>query len=200
MPIYPAPYKSLEEFQYLDDLDLTRTIAAVQTRRGKDADYIVGDHYRARVKVRRADDSTYWHCICVPKGYMTDLVSVPKWGRPFVGRVGPHLEACIFHDWLYEAWIVLGQQPQWSMKEFADDVVKVAMEKANVGRATRTSINLAVQKCGGREFRQARREEITIPEVDTIIKLPNEGPERDQAIECLKNCVCCGCVEDGPPH
>ena len=175
MPIYPAPYKSLEEFQYLDDLYLTRTIAAVQTRRGKDADYIVGDHYRARVEVRRADDSTYSHCICVPKGYMTDLVSVPKLGRLFVGRVGPYLEACIFHDWLYEAWIVLGQQPQWSMKEFADDVVKLAMEKAKVGGATRRIINFAVRKLGGSEFRKARGEKITVPKVDTIIKLPNEG-------------------------
>lgn len=185
--------ETLEGFEYLDSLHLTRSIRSVQTRRGKDADYIVGDHYRARVKVRGADGKTYWHCICVPKGYMTDLVSVPRLGRLFVGRVGPHLEACIFHDWLYEAWLVLGEQPQWSMKEFADDVVKAAMEAAKVGRTTRASINLAVRRLGGKEFRKARRgETIAIPKIDTIIKLPSESPEREQAIEYRKKCVCCG--------
>ena len=135
MPVYPEPYKSLEEFEYLGELRLTRAMHAVQTRRGSDADYIVGDHYRARVLVRGDDDETYWHGICVPKGYKTDLVSVPRWGRVLVGRTGPYLEACIFHDWLYEAWVVLRRQPQWSMKEFADDVVKVAMEAAKVWMA-----------------------------------------------------------------
>ena len=99
---------------------------------------------------RGNDGETYWHSICVPKGYKTDLVSVPRWGRVLVGRTGPYLEACTFHDWLYEAWIVLRQQPQWSMKEFADDVVKVAMEAAKVGWRSRV-INRAVRMGGGKE-------------------------------------------------
>ena len=197
MRVYPAPYKSLEHFEYLGSLQLTRAMNAVKTRRGKDADYIVGDHYRARVQVRGIDDEAYWHNICVPKGYMTDLVSVPWWGRVVVGRTGPYLEACIFHDWLYEAWVALREQPQWSMKKFADDVVKVAMEAANVRWPSRVSINTSVRIGGGREFRKARRRRIAIPEIDRIIELPSEGPERDRAIECLKECVCCGCGQRG---
>ena len=193
MSVYPAPYKSVEKFEYLGDLHLTRAMKSVQTRRGSDADYIVGDHYRGRVKVRGVDDETYWHGICVPKGYMTDLVSVPRWGRLFVGRTGPYLEACMFHDWLYEAWVALGVQPQWSMKEFADDVVKVAMEEAKVGWFSRNGINKSVRIGGGKEFRQARHGEIAIPDIDRIIRLPGVGPERDQAIEYLKECVCGGC-------
>ena len=149
MPVYPTPYQSLETFQYRSDLQLTRAKNAVKTRRGGDADYIVGDHYRGRVKLRGVGDETYWHDICVPKGYKTDLVSVPRWGRLFVSRTGPYLEACIFHDWLYEAWVVLREQPLWSMKEFADDVVKVAMEAAEVGWAWRKAINTAVRIGGG---------------------------------------------------
>ena len=192
MPVYPEPYKSLEDFQYLDDLRLTRAMKAVQTRRGSDADYIVGDHYRGRVQVRGLDGKTYWHSICVPKGYKTDLVSVPRWGRVLMGRTGPYLEACIFHDWLYEAWVVLRQQAHWSMKEFADDVVKVAMEAAKVGWRSRI-INSAVRMGGGKEFRKARRGPIGIPEIDEIMELPGAGPERDRAVAYLKECVDCGC-------
>lgn len=190
MPVYPEPYKSLEGFEYLDDLRLTREMKAVQTRRGSDADYIVGEHYRGQVQVRGNDGETYWHGICVPKGYKTDLVSVPRLGRVLAGRAGPYLEACIFHDWLYEAWVVLRQQPQWSMKEFADDVVKVAMETAKVGWRSRV-INRAVRMGGGKEFRKARRGPIGIPAMDEIIELPNTGPERDRAIAHLKECVDC---------
>ena len=181
MRVYPEPYKTVEDFRYCDDLRLTRSIKAVRTRRGSDADYVVGDHYRGRVRVRGFDGKTYWHSICVPKGYKTDLVSVPRWGRVVVGRAGPYLEACIFHDWLYEAWVVLRQQPQWSMKEFADDVVKVAMEAAKVGWRARV-INRAVRMGGGEEFRKARRGPIEIPEIEEIIELPGAGPERDRAV------------------
>lgn len=191
MPLYPDTYHALVDFKYLDCLQLTRSIDAVRTRRGNDADYIVGDHYRARVCVRDTNDETYWHPICVPKGYKTDLVSVPRLGRMFLGRAGPYLEACIFHDWLYEAWIVLGEQPQWSMKEFADDVLKVAMAAAKVGGLSRWSINTAVRMGGGKEFRKARHGPIEIPGVDKVIKLPDEDRERDLAIEYLQECVCC---------
>ena len=192
MPVYPEPYKTLEGFEYLGDLRLTRAMKAVQTRRGSDADYIVGEHYRARVQVRGNNGQTYWHSICVPKGYKTDLVSVPSWGRVLVGRAGPYLEACIFHDWLYEAWIVLRQQPQWSMKEFADDVVKVAMEAAKVGWRSRV-INRAVRTGGGKEFRKARQGPIGIPAIDEIIELPDAPPDRDRAVAYLRKCVDCGC-------
>lgn len=78
------------------------------------------------------------------------------------------------------------------MKEFADDVVKVAMESASVGWRSRV-INRAVQIGGGKEFRKARRGPIGIPEIDEIITLPGDGPERDRAVEYLEECVQSGC-------
>lgn len=80
MPVYPEPYKSLEDFEYLGDLRLTRANEGRPDKKGSDADYILGDHYRARVQVRGVDDDTYWHGICVPKGYKTDLASAPRLG------------------------------------------------------------------------------------------------------------------------
>jgi len=74
------------------------------------------------------------------------------------------------------------------MKEFADDVVKVAMEAAKVGWRSRV-INRAVRMGGGRGFRKARRDPIEIPEIDRIIELPGDGPECDRALEYLKECV-----------
>ena len=72
--------------------------------------------------------------IWVPRCLLTDLASIPWFRRLFVDRVGPHLEACIIHDWLYVAWQVEEREPMETMRTFVDDVLRVAMKKAGVNR------------------------------------------------------------------
>ena len=151
--VYPEDRVEIVGFKYCSDLHLTRSIKAVRTRRGEDAKYLVGTPYRATVKVRSEGSDSNWHRICVPQGYKTDLASVPQPLRLFVSRAGPHLEACVIHDWLYEAWIVTDQEPKPSMKDFADRVLKAALKEAKVGKRTIWWIYQACSKFGGKEFR-----------------------------------------------
>ncbi len=150
---YPAdgPVEVLG-FAYADDLYLTRGIEAVQMRgEEEDADYIVARRYCSEVKLRLPNGKECTFPIEVPCGLLTDLSSVPRCGRWLMGKVGPHLEASIVHDWLYVAWqdeaAWQGERrpPVW-MRKFADDVFLAAMKEAGVGRFKRSIAHAAV--CG----------------------------------------------------
>jgi hypothetical protein len=60
----------------------------------RESQYILAREYRVELTL----DSRHAHTITVPAGMLTDLASVPAFGRSIVGRVGPHLEAAIVDD------------------------------------------------------------------------------------------------------
>lgn len=86
--------------EFMNDLHLARAKSAVFTEGGRETEYITTQSY----SVRAVLDSGQTHVVTVPKGMLTDLASVPKWARAVIGRVGPHLEAAIIHDFLFIAW------------------------------------------------------------------------------------------------
>ena len=150
MTTYPSEPVAVLAFRYRDDLHLTRRIEAVKGRRSEDADYVVVATYRATVAVRSlAGGRTYDIPVRVPERFLTDLSSVPWWGRWYVGRVGPHLEASVVHDWLYAAWRVQGRRHRTERnRKFADDVFRAAMIAARTGRFRRAVVYRAVRWFG----------------------------------------------------
>ena len=148
---YPADYAGQEivKFEYLTPLRLYREIESVKNRRGEeDAEYLVENDYIVNVWLAGAAAP---HTIRVPRGMLTDLSSVPWWGRWLVDRVGPHLEASIVHDFLYIAWIDARDHPQTARRQdrdFADAVFMAGMIDAEVGRARRNVIHAAVRLAG----------------------------------------------------
>jgi hypothetical protein len=154
---YPSPgWTAISDFEYVTPLRLYREVEAVLMRQGEDADYIVSDDYRVRYQL----DGELRE-ITVPAGMLTDLASVPRVARWLVDRVGPHLEAAIVHDFLYIAWqdVVGGREPLEDDRRFADELMRVAMEAANVGGTSRRIIHGAVRSFGGPayETRNPRR-------------------------------------------
>jgi hypothetical protein len=147
---YPDRWTTLSDFEYLSALSLIRPVNTVRERLGEDGEYILQHDFEVALGIdgdRRG--------ITVPRGLITDLTSVPRVFRIFVGRVGPWLEAAILHDYLYIAWQdVPGLAPRPSDRLFADRVMLLAMEAAAVGRATRWAIYLCLRAFGGRAFRR----------------------------------------------
>ena len=159
MSAYPCKLPAkVVGFNYCNDLHLTRSIKGVQGRREEDAEYIVSRCYVCSVTLSLGENSTYRHYIAVPSRFLTDLSSVPWFLRWFAGRVGPHLEASVIHDWLLVAWQHEGILPNAHMHEFADDVFLKAMEVAQVCRFRRRVLYTASRVFGrctflGREER-----------------------------------------------
>ena len=149
MSAYPNLPTTVIGFRYLTDLRLTRTIKAVRRRTGQDALYALGHAYGCQVHLKGSDGIPYRHPIAVPTHFLTDLASVPRLARPIIGRVGPHLEASIVHDWLYSAWQVESRQPNEDMRRFCDATFLEAMKRAGVSRLKRWLIYRAV-RLGGR--------------------------------------------------
>ena len=126
---YPAPgWKCLTGFWFKTDLCLAR-LKERDPRFGPEEQYLVANKYVACVEL---DGSTVF-AICVPRGTVTDLASVPRALRWYVGRVGRHLEASIIHDWLYVAWQRCKLAPTDDMRLFSDKVMLAAMLASGMG-------------------------------------------------------------------
>ena len=128
-PYPPLGWNDITAFTYETPLLLHRGIEAVKGREGEDADYVLFKPYTVSYSL----DGGASRRITVPKGMLTDLSSVPRLARTIVGRVGPHLEASIVHDFLYIAWQdVPGYTAKSEDKVFADKLMRAAMRAANV--------------------------------------------------------------------
>lgn len=88
----------------------------------------------------------------VPKGFVTDLASVPSYLWAFLQKTGRYGNAAIYHDWLY--W----QQDQWCTREMADRVFDRAMADMGVNSTTRNLIWAGVRVFGGRYWAENTRE------------------------------------------
>lgn len=150
---YPdSSWSTISDFKYETPLHLCRAIEAVQRREGDDADYIVAREYQVRFKLDGRERR-----IIIPPGMVTDLASVPRIAHSLIGRVGPHLEASIVHDFLYIAWQSLpGREARDADREFADNLMRVAMKEAGVSLAIRNLVYGAVRIGGSGVY--ARRD------------------------------------------
>jgi len=117
----------ITDFRYETDLVILRLREPCPMGNDREADYIVGAPYQVSLTV----DGTR-QMITVPRGMLTDLVSVPRPLRWLVERIGPHLEAAIVHDFLFVAWQDLGRDPTREDWLFANRVMIAGLQAARV--------------------------------------------------------------------
>lgn len=139
---YFDPACEIRDFRYIDWLILGRAPTSL-LRHDREAMYVVMEDYKVKLTI---DGHTRY--IIVPKGMTTDLTSVPRWARSIVGRVGPHLEACIVHDWLYIAWQLQDREPTKADWKFANRVLYAGLKAAKVSWVVRTGIKIAMEAPG----------------------------------------------------
>ncbi|MBT6284164.1 MAG: DUF1353 domain-containing protein [Rhodospirillaceae bacterium] len=145
---YPADgWKQLDSLEFLSNLTLIRIASRDVLSIPREAQYILGVNYNINYKLYGKK------CfLTVPAGILTDLASVLKVARSYIGRVGPHLEAAIVHDYLYRVWRDLPDvKTTHDMKRFADTVMLVGMQAA--GMTTKAAlIHKTLQWFGGKAF------------------------------------------------
>lgn len=93
-------------------------------------------------------DLVYWHregCIVVPRGFRTDLDSVPRLPFGYLLFKGRSVRAPIVHDWLYYSQ---------SGRAYADRVFLDAMADAGVPAWQRYPIYWAVRAGGWLPYRE----------------------------------------------
>ncbi len=152
-PVFPNPYPDqppaqIANFSYETPLHLCRCKKALQLNAGEDADYVVSQPYTVKFML---DGVT--HEITVPEGMLTDLSSVPWFARWLIGRVGPHLEASIVHDFLYIAWQDLeGYNAREQDREFADRLLYVAIKELGFCRLRRWVVRYGLKWFAGDAF------------------------------------------------
>ncbi len=76
---------------------------------------------------------------------LTDLASVPRVARGIVGKVGPHLEASIVHDFLFIAWQLLdGRGARKEDFRFANAVMFAGLDATDLVSLGRNAIKAAL--------------------------------------------------------
>ena len=81
----------------------------------------------------------------VPKGFTTDLASIPRAARILIDRNGPSRPAATLHDYLYATGAVSRAE--------ADSLFLEALEAASVGWVTRHLMHSAVRVAGWMFYR-----------------------------------------------
>jgi hypothetical protein len=154
VPDFDNPYPDhdwdeITYFEYTDPLILRRNATGLVFRRNKekDADYILAADYKVKYRLDGESEDRF---VTAPQGMLTDLASVPAIGRGIVGKVGPHLEASIVHDFLYIAWQdIEGRGARTEDRKFADKLMRAAMAAAEVNVFKRGIIYAAVRSFVG---------------------------------------------------
>jgi hypothetical protein len=86
--------------------------------------------------------------VVVPRGFVTDLASIPRPFWSIAAPTGKHGQAAIFHDWLY--W------QQAVERDVADHTFGQIMKDLNVPAALRSVIVNAVKMFGGSSWDETR--------------------------------------------
>lgn len=155
----PDPFPATEiqkitEFEYLDELKFVRHAKAHHDVTPASLWQLSAD-FRAKMKVHLPNGKTDEVKIKAPRGMYTDLASVPDILQSFVGRVGPHLEASILHDYLYMAWTDFRGKARRIDWNFADAVLLAGMKVSKVRRRKAALIYAAVHSAiGWRVFKK----------------------------------------------
>lgn len=137
---YLDPNRPITDFTYKDVLVLGRAPKSLK-RADRESCYVIMEDYGVILTI---DGKLY--NIVVPRGMATDLASVPRWARSIIGRVGPHLEACIVHDWLYVAWqLEKGREPTKADWKFANKVLYAGLKAAKCNWITRWGMKVAME-------------------------------------------------------
>ena len=87
----------------------------------------------------------------VPRGFVTDLASVPRLFWTVFPPCGKYTTAAVLHDYLY--WV----QSDNCDRECADEILLIAMDEANVDLVSRNAIYAAVRAGGGSSWSENDR-------------------------------------------
>ena len=178
---YPPTYQpnSVTGFRYACALHLMR-LAERLPGIPPEQQYIVAQDFTVCYTVNGREET-----ITVPSGTLTDLASVPWLFHWYVGRVGPHLEAAIVHDYLYVAWQFHGESPSpermKEMRRFADDLMLAAMQAAGMG--CKAQLIYRAIRCGGRGVFFGRNPEPLVLDLRALPKQVSGPPEGASPIE-----------------
>ena len=168
----------IQQASFVDHLCLGRHKDA-KLRDNSEALYIVTKNYRVTYDytVDRNDGKGEVRekgKVTVPALMCTDLATIPfavvRWALD-VGRVGPHLEATIVHDFLYIAWQLFhganDQHAKSEYKAFADDLCYYLLKASGIGWIKRQALYIGMDNFIARWWYFEEREEekeISIPE------------------------------------
>jgi hypothetical protein len=123
--------------------------------------------------------------IRVPRGFITDMYSVPDHLRPLVDRADRYSQASVLHDWLY----AVGKGGDKPGRRFADDILYHAMLQLRAPEGLAERVHVGVTQGGAEGY--GSKYELRFYDSDPDVRvsyLPASQPTRD-ALRAASTCV-----------
>lgn len=131
-------YAAREAEDWLEAVLATKSLSGpVNLSRFADPIYYLTDSFTWTPNL---DNGPRFHAITVPKGFITDLASIPPPLFPLLRPDGDYAQAAIVHDFLY--WF------QTTERDYADEVFKIAMRDLEVNPVTIAMLHAGVRVGG----------------------------------------------------
>ncbi len=99
--------------------------------------------------------------VCIPQGYQTDFLSIPKAFWPILSPTGPGCWGALPHDILYSSEYSLPGQERDDARAMADRILYDAIRDSGCGRFRAGIIYKAVRLGGGFTWKDHRPEDVS---------------------------------------
>jgi hypothetical protein len=134
---------------------------------------------------RTASRNEQYVFVRVPRGFVTDMYSIPEHLRPFVNRASNYAEASVVHDWLY----AVGQPGDKPGRRWADDILYHAMLQLDAPKGLAERVYIGVDQGGAGGY--GNEHELRFYDADPNIRvsyLPASPAMRDR-LRAASTCV-----------
>jgi hypothetical protein len=147
---YPAGFSSVRYLAQESDLMIARPRLRLRPDEDRETEYVLARDFTVLFDV----DGRPWR-VTAPAGMLTDLATSKWFTRPVLGRVGPHLEAAILHDYLCIAWQDLSgdaarNQPRPGDFEFSSAAMMAMLESAGLHPVVTWGVRKVINSDTGR--------------------------------------------------
>ncbi|MGG7565359.1 DUF1353 domain-containing protein [Rhodovulum sp. DZ06] len=148
---YPPRFKSVKFLRQDSDLMIARPRLRLRPDEDRETEYVLAHDFSVTFDV----DGREW-TVTAPAGMLTDLATSRWFTKPILGRVGPHLEAAILHDYLSIAWQDVSTRkdrarPRKGDFEFSNAAMMAMLEQVNLHPVVTWGVRKVITSETGRQ-------------------------------------------------
>lgn len=117
--------------------------------------------------------------VCLPKGYETDFLSIPRFLWPLISPTGPGCWAALPHDILYSSEYSLPEQSKADARAMADRILFDAAMDSGASRLRAGILYTGVRAGGGTAWR-VHKPEVVTDDLQSLLEATERWESRER--------------------
>jgi len=117
--------------------------------------------------------------VCIPKGYETDFLSIPRFLWPLISPTGPGFWAALPHDILYSSEYSLPEQSKADARAMADRILFDAAMDSGASRLRAGTLYTGV-RAGGWTAWRSHKPEVVTDDLQSLLEATERWESRER--------------------